>query len=351
MTSSGSGAEPGASHPSGSSTSKVTIYEVARRAGVSIATVSHVLNRPERVAAATRTKVLEAVDHFDFVPKAVAVSRARQGVGRIGVIAPFTAYGSYHPRLLGLFDGLAASALELAVFDCRAPVGAASPTLESLPMTGRLDGLIAMGLPVSDEVVERTMRRGLPTVLVDTTHPALDRVLVDDVAGGRLIGEHLVARGDRRIAFVHELPEVVLTQTAGELRMQGCGDALVAASAADATIRHIPVANSLAGGRAAAAEIRGWDERPDCIVAHHDTLAAGVWQGLTSAGWQLPADVGLIGYDGTDLADALGITTVRQPFHRTGMEAADLLLSRLDGYAGPPRTVLLQPAFVPGATS
>ena len=93
MTSSGSGAEPGASHPSGSSTSKVTIYEVARRAGVSIATVSHVLNRPERVAAATRTKVLEAVDHFDFVPKAVAVSRARQGVGRIGVIAPFTAYG------------------------------------------------------------------------------------------------------------------------------------------------------------------------------------------------------------------------------------------------------------------
>lgn len=346
MTTSGSDADSGAETRPG----KVTIYDVARRAGVSIATVSHVLNRPERVSAATRRKVLEAVDHFDFVPKAVAVSRARRGAGRIGVIAPFTAYGSYQPRLLGLLGALASHPIEVVVFDCGEPVGAESPALASLPMTGQLDGLVVMGPPVSDDVVARIVRRSLPTVLVDTTHPALDRVLVDDRAGGRLIGEHLVARGDRRIAFVHELPDVVLASTAGELRLQGCREALTAAAVDDWTIELIRVDNSLAGGRAAA-EIRGRGEPPDCIVAHHDTLAAGVWQGLTAGGWRMPGDVGLIGYDGSDLAEALGITTVGQPFRRTGVEAVGLLLSRLEGYAGPPREVMLQPEFVPGATS
>lgn len=347
MTTSGSGDQPGPPARPG----KVTIYDVARRAGVSIATVSHVLNRPERVSAATRAKVLEAVDHFDFVPKAVAVSRARRGAGRIGVIAPFTAYGSYQPRMLGLLDALASHPIDVVVFDCREPVGAASPALASLPMTGRLDGLVVMGPPVSDDVVARIERRNLPTVLVDTTHPALDRVLVDDRAGGRLIGEHLAARGDRRIAFVHELPDVVLAPTSGELRLQGCREALTAAGVQGWTIERIRVDNSLAGGRTAAAEIRGRSEPPDCIVAHHDTLAAGVWQGLTAGGWRMPGDVGLTGYDGSDLAEALEITTVRQPFRRTGVEAVGLLLSRLGGYAGPPREVMLQPEFVPGATS
>ena len=77
----------------------------------------------------------------------------------------------------------------------------------------------------------------------------------------------------------------------------------------------------------------------DLAVFHADNAAC------------MPGDVGLTGYDGSDLAEALEITTVRQPFRRTGVEAVGLLLSRLGGYAGPPREVMLQPEFVPGATS
>jgi len=100
---------------------KVTIYEVARRAGVSIAIVSHVFNRPERVKSSTRERVLDVVDELGFVPKPTAVSLARKGVGRIGVLAPFTSYSSYATRLNGIFEACAGRAVEVVVFD--APSG------------------------------------------------------------------------------------------------------------------------------------------------------------------------------------------------------------------------------------
>ena len=96
---------------------KVTIYDVATAAGVSISTVSLALNTPERVSAATRDKVLVAADELGFVPKADAVTRARRGVGRIGVIAPFSSYPSFARRLNGVFSALREEALEVVVFD------------------------------------------------------------------------------------------------------------------------------------------------------------------------------------------------------------------------------------------
>src|SRR5690348_11983269 len=94
-----------------------TIYEVAELAGVSISTVSLALNRPERVAAATRTRVLAAADQLGFVPKAAAVSRARKGVGRVGVVAPVTSYSSYMRRLAGVLEGFRDEAVEVCVYD------------------------------------------------------------------------------------------------------------------------------------------------------------------------------------------------------------------------------------------
>ena len=96
-----------------------TIYDVAERANVSIGTVSKALNTPARVAEPTRRRVLDAVAELNFVPKAAATSRARKGVGRIGVFAPFSSFESFHQRLNGvlLATSTAASAIEVVVFD------------------------------------------------------------------------------------------------------------------------------------------------------------------------------------------------------------------------------------------
>ena len=96
---------------------RITIYQVAERAGVSISTVSNVLNKPHRVNAATRERVLAVADELGFVPSARAAVQARRGTGRIGVMAPFTSYNSYLRRLAGVLGAAAAAGTEVVLYD------------------------------------------------------------------------------------------------------------------------------------------------------------------------------------------------------------------------------------------
>src|SRR3954471_15176055 len=170
---------------------QVTIYEVAERAGVSISTVSNVLNKPDRVKAATRERVLAAVDELGFVPKVQAVHLARRGTGRIGVMAPFTSYASYLRRLAGVLRAATELDIDVVVFDHESAALAGSPVLASMPIHGRLDGLIVMGLQIEDAIAGRLRERALPTVAVDADSTVFSRVVIDDREGGRLAGAHL----------------------------------------------------------------------------------------------------------------------------------------------------------------
>ena len=150
----------------------VTIYDVAARAGVSISTVSQVINRPGRVNARTRDRVLKAVEDLQYVPKAAAVSSARRGVGRIGVLAPFTSYDSYRRRLMGVLSESDGGSRDVVVYDHESAAASLSPLLRILPVTGRLDGLLIMGLPLDDALAEKLITRQLPTVLMDSSRPS-----------------------------------------------------------------------------------------------------------------------------------------------------------------------------------
>jgi DNA-binding LacI/PurR family transcriptional regulator len=125
-----------------------TIYDVASRAGVSISTASHTLNRPQRVNADTRR-------------------RSR----------PFTSYASYTRRLMGIIKEAEGDATEIVVYDQESAASVTSPLLSSLPVTRRLDGLLIMGLPVDDVLAERLLAQNLPTVLIDSTRPEVDLVV------------------------------------------------------------------------------------------------------------------------------------------------------------------------------
>ncbi len=330
---------------------KVTIYEVAERAGVSIATVSHVLNRPDRVGNSTRERVLDVVEEMGFTPKSTAVTLARKGVGRIGVLAPFTSYMSYGRRLNGVLEACADRSIDVVVFDVPSVASAPSPLLRTLPATGRLDGLLIMGVPLENAMAHRLANRKLATVLVDSRHEDLNWVNVDDEAGGYQVGTHLAQRGHSSFAYVSEGQRSTDYTSPGQLRRRGLMRAVHEAGLGDDAMQWIITANNLASGRRAAERILQLGNVPAAVFAHHDELAAGLLAGFRAAGRHVPDDIAVVGYDGTSLAEALDMTTVDQPLAETGRLAASTLLDMLDGNPRPVQHVDLTPRLIPRATS
>ena len=187
---------------------KPTIYDVAKRAGVSIATVSRFLNTPDKVNSDTRERVLAAIDALDFIPKAEARARAMQLTRRIGVITPFFTAPSFIQRLRGIAEALSPENYELVIYTVDSS-NHLQGYLSSLPLTGNLDGLIILSLPVGDIEVRRLIDHGLPAVLIEYPHPKLNCVEIDDVEGGYMATTYLLKKGHRRIAFLGDtdLPE------------------------------------------------------------------------------------------------------------------------------------------------
>lgn len=330
---------------------KVTIYDVAAAAGVSISTVSLALNTPERVSRATRDKVLLAADELGFVPKADAVTRARRGVGRIGVIAPFSSYPSFARRLNGVFAALREEALEVVVFDQQSAATASSPLLASLPITRRLDGLIIMALPLDEAIAERLKRQRLPTVLVDAPRPDFDCVSTDNHGGGELLAAHLLARGHRRFGFVGEWQESHAYVSPSERRLAGFRQALAAqgTSLLDDAVRLVN--HGVDEACAAAHELLDAPEPPTAVFAYDDLLASGVLRAAGQRGLSVPDELAVAGFDDSDIAQALGLTTVRAQFEESGRLGVKALLDLLQDASAGGRHTMLRVELVVRATT
>jgi DNA-binding LacI/PurR family transcriptional regulator len=310
------------------SAQRVTIYEVAERAGVSISTVSNALNKPDRVSGATREKVLAAADELGFVPSALAVGQARRGSGRIGVMAPFTSYGSYLRRLAGVLGAAAAADVDVVVFDHESAAQATSPVLASLPVHGRLDGLLVMGLEIEPTIADRLYRRGLPTVVVDAASTLFSRVVVDDVESGRLAGAHLLERGHRLMGYLFE-EQLSSYESQAVKRLAGFRRAV--APFLDEDLVVAGCGNSVDAARSTARAMLSGLRRPTAIMAHHDQLAIGVLLACRDLGLSVPRDVAVIGCDDGDTAMAADLTTVRQPFEESGRVAFAVLRAQGEG--------------------
>ena len=279
-----------------------TIYDVARHAGVSISTVSHTLNRPLRVNAETRQRVLQAIDELGYVPKATAMAHARKAVGRVGVLAPLTSYASYTQRLIGVLREAQGDTTEIVVYDQESAASATSPLLNSLPVTRRLDGLLIMGLPLDDVLAERLIAQQLPTVLVDSSRPELDSIVIDDESAGSIVGRHLIGSGRRTFAYVSESQRSDAYRSQGQSRRAGLRRAVAEAGLDAAKVREIRTTNDIDGGRTALRTMLGDGAPPEAIFAHDDVLAAGLLIECRQQGVRVPEDVAIVGFDDSDLA-------------------------------------------------
>jgi len=305
------------------------IKQVAQRAGVSLGTVSNVLNRPETVAPETRQRVLDAIAELGYVRN----DSARQlRAGRSRTIA-LVVLDVANPFFADVVRGAEVAAEErgAVVVICNSREDAARERLH----LERLEEQRVLGVlitPVDDTPgsrLEGLIARGTPVVLVDRGAGRYNRcsVAVDDVAGGRLAGQHLLDLGHRRIAFVGG--PFALAQVTD--RHEGL--ASVTAGRATLTVVTTP-SLTVAEGRAAARAIVAASPRtrPTAVFCANDLLALGVLQELTLAGVRVPDEIAILGYDDIEFAAAAAVplSSIRQPREQLGQTAAELLLDEVN---------------------
>ncbi len=320
--------------------SQVTVYDVATQAGVSISTVSRVLNAPEKVKPATRERVMAVIDALGFVPKAEAVARSRREHGRIGVLAPFLTYPSFVQRLRGVTTALSDSPYELIIYYVDS-LARLEGHIASLSVTRRLDGLILMGLSLSEAAAERLQRAGIETLPIEFPCHGFSSVEIDNEAGGRLAAEHLLAQGHRRLGFVGDtdLPDFAIRNS--ERRLAGYRAAIEEAGLTlpDEYIGLAP--HGLETARQQGHRLLSLAEPPTAIFAQSDTQAVGVLRAARERGLTVPGDLAVVGFDDVEVAEYVGLTTVRQPLEESGRVAVELLLARLADPTRPPQRVQL----------
>jgi DNA-binding LacI/PurR family transcriptional regulator len=313
-----------------------TIAEVAARAGVGAGTVSRVLNGSPKVSETTRAKVLATIAELGYRPNPLAQGLSRGRCRTLGVVVPYFTTPSPVERLRGVAAALDGGQHDLVIFNIES-VAHRDDFLGTLDRRDRADGLLLMSFPPPADDLARIVDAGVPVVLVDaasTTRP-VSSVVVDDIAGGRMATEHLLALGHERIAFIGGDPDEPLGFTSADEREIGFRQAMADAGAEvdEELVRYGTHAREVAV--AIAKDLLRHPHPPTAIFATADVQALGVIEAARSLGVSVPDQLSIIGFDDIELSAYVGLTTVRQPLFESGRLATALLLETLSGDAAP----------------
>ena len=329
-------------------TMATTIRDVAKSAGVGLGTVSRVLNDSPRVSEATRQRVLETIDELEYIPSPLARKLSLGKTLTIAAAIPFFTRPSPVGRLRGIANTLADTEYDLIVIDLEAPERYEA-YFSKLARGFQVDGVLLISLAPRRETLEKIIQAGTPLVLIDVNDPTMDdysRVIVDDVGGGCLATEYLLGLGHRRVAYISDNFEDSHYFTSSKHRFEGYRLALKKAG--------IPVRNNYCRhgphgryeARLLASEMLQLKDPPTAIFAASDTQAIGVLEAARDAGLHVPDDLSVIGYDDIEIAEHLGLTTVRQLLFESGEQGVKLLLDRIRNPDEEPRTIVLPTKLV-----
>lgn len=302
-------------------TGRPTVRDVARHAGVSVATVSRVTHDDPVVTGPTRERVLASMAALGYSPSALGRGLAYQRHHTLGVVLPGLG-GPYFAELVQGAESVAAEAgVALNVLGTHLRPDAAQAVHQ---LAQRTDGLIVQGGTVPDDLL-RAIAQKLPVALVAAHDPGLLTVRTDGRTAARELTAHLVqVHGHRRLRFVGEVDSSPDTTD----RYAGFRDALAAAGLGEhgAPVRHGLEARY---GALAARQLHAEGDLPDALVCANDELAFGVLATLPGLGVSIPRDVAIVGFDDVDLAALASptLTTVHQPVFDLGSTAAGLVLA------------------------
>lgn len=321
-----------------------TISDVAKAAGVSTATVSRVLNGNTEVDAVMAARVRTAVKTLAYRPSRIARSlRTRQSSVWALIISdirnPF-----FTDMVRGVEDVAFANGYSLMLCNSDENLGKELDYLQ-LAQAENMAGVILTPASLSETNISNLTTSGVPVVTVDRRLDSaeVDRVLIDNASGAEMAVAHLAAAGYRRIGFISG----PTTTSTGAERLAGylSGVRQHNLPAGEDLIRHGDFHEE--GGEAAMEELLRLPEPIDAVFVANNLMTLGALEAITHAGLAVPGDIAVVGFDDMSWAPLLRppLTTVAQPTYEVGAETARMLLSRINGFTGPARELMLAPTL------
>ncbi len=312
---------------------KVTIYEVAKQAGVAISTVSRVLNKSENVSKGTRNKVEKVIEELNFRPQVSARKLASQEPNMVAIAVPSFTTPFFNEVLKGVKDEIQKMDLDIIIYN----TGSRNPEDAVLNFfdRGTADAIIILSIDVDERLHKILQAAKVPLVLVNSKHPAYNYYMLNDHKGGYMAAEHLVKQGFQNIGMIKAVKE---SSSSGN-REIGFIDALKNYKmnidkdlfiSGDST-KHAGFTEE--AGYEAIYKYDKMGKFPDAIFCANDTLALGALHALTKLGLKVPQDVALMGYDNIKVTKYLDLTTIDQKMHTTGTLATKRLAAIINGEA------------------
>ena len=307
----------------------VTIRDVAKYAGVGVGTVSRVLNEHESVSQPTREKVLYAINALNYSPSPVARSLSSGKTMTIGVIVPFFTNPSYVERLRGIESVLADSEYDLVLYNAET-ITRRDKFFRNVPRRERVDGLLVITHRPADQDVTRFIEMGIPTVLIDSLHPRLPHIVIDDFLGAYKATQHLIKLGHQRIAHISDYMEGALNFQPVSNRYKGYRQALNDANLPFSPDYHQQGIHGRLQAREMAHKLFALPEPPTAVFAYSDTQAIGVLEAAREADIAVPKALAVVGFDDIEAAEYWGLTTIRQPLFESGACGCQKLLTAME---------------------
>jgi len=303
-----------------------TIYDIAKQAGVSIATVSRVFNQSTSVSDATRKKVLEVAEAVGYHPQAYAQGLASKKNNTIMAVVPVISNYFFMEVLGGIQDKLTELGYELTIFN----VTAGDHLFEEVEHVLKrrwAEGYLFISIHLSDFQWEKLKRFDVPITLIDEHHEGFDSVSVDNVQGAYRATKSLIDKGFNKIAMLSAL------QTSKPIRDRLIGyQKALEESGLSFDKNYVIAGNSLyrdgfteKGGYEAMCKMLNMEEPPEACFCASDIQAVGALKAMEDAGKHIP----IVGYDDIELSEYIGLSTIRQPMRDMGYFATQNLIERL----------------------
>jgi LacI family transcriptional regulator len=322
-----------------------TIREVAETAGVSYATVSHVINNTRLVSQETRERVLAAMDALNYRPNALARSLRQGKTNTIGLVLPDSA----NPFFAEISSSIEDETFKkgYSVFLCNTELDTQRELFYVDVLSKKqVDGIIFVAAGDKADSLDFLLERRMPVVMVDRDIPNVeaDVVLTDHQLGGYLATRHLIELGHTRIACIAGPSSI----TPGAERMIGYRRALEEAGISYDEKLVIPGDYHPQSGLEITHFILEMDPRPSAIFALNDLMALGALRAAAEAGYSVPKDLAIVGYDDLELSHFTNppLTTIAQPKKEIGVQAVNLLVDRMSQKNRPPSRVVLPPELI-----
>ena len=322
-----------------------TIREVAESAGVSYATVSHVINNTRVVSPETRQRVLDAMAELNYRPNALARSLRQGKTNTLGLVLPDSA----NPFFAEISRSIEDEAFNkgYSVFLCNTELDTQRELFYVDVLSKKqVDGIIFVAAGDQTDSLDFLAREGMPVVMIDRNVPnvQVDAVLTDHQLGGFLATQHLIQLGHSRIACIAGTSSI----TPSAERITGYRNALEQAG--------IPLEEKLVirgdyhaqSGMEITHSLLKMDPQPTAIFALNDLMALGALRAAAEDGCSIPRDLAVVGYDDLELSQFTNppLTTIAQPKKEIGVQAVSLLVERISQNNRPPRRLVLPPELI-----